>query len=69
MGVPFPKGIQFVTKSNKNMIPWAWCVNACASVLSSVAAMIIAIALGFNVVLIIAGIAYLMALLIVSDSF
>jgi hypothetical protein len=63
MGMPFPLGIAILNQYSSRIIPWAWCVNGCASVLSSVMAMIIALSWGFTGTLICAAGAYLMGLL------
>ncbi|OYT39800.1 MAG: hypothetical protein B6U86_04945, partial [Candidatus Altiarchaeales archaeon ex4484_43] len=59
MGMPFPLGIRAI---NRELIPWAFCSNACASVIASVLAVVIAISLGFSIVLILAAVSYLVAL-------
>lgn len=59
MGMPFPLGIRITNELGSELIPWAWCSNGCASVLSSVMAVLIATSLGFSIVLIGAVIAYM----------
>lgn len=56
MGFPFPLGIRMI---KKELIPWAWAVNGSASVLSPVLAILIALFLGYNSVLFLAGLVYL----------
>ncbi len=56
MGMPFPTGLRLV-----NTVEWAWALNAAASVLGSVMAMIIAIHFGLTVTLLCAAAAYLLA--------
>jgi spermidine synthase len=56
MGVPFPTGLSLV-----ETVEWAWALNAAASVLGSVTAMIVAIHFGLTVTLVCAGLAYLAA--------
>ncbi len=58
MGMPFPTGLRLV-----RTVEWAWALNAAASVLGSVMAMIIAIHFGLTVTLACAAIAYAMAAL------
>jgi len=65
MGMPFPCGIRIANNINKNLIPWAFCANSCASVLGSIMAVIIALSFGFSVVFIFAGIVYLVGLAVV----
>ncbi|MFH1624265.1 MAG: hypothetical protein ABID54_03810 [Pseudomonadota bacterium] len=63
MGMPFPLGIGILNRYCEGIIPWAWCVNGCSSVLSSVMAVIVALSLGFTGVLLCSGGAYLIGLL------
>ena len=56
MGMPFPTGLRLV-----KTVEWAWALNAAASVLGSVMAMIIAIHYGLTVTLLCAAAAYLLA--------
>jgi hypothetical protein len=58
MGMPFPTGLRLVTT-----VEWAWALNAAASVLGSVMAMIIAIHFGLTITLASAGVAYALAAL------
>ena len=56
MGMPFPTGLRLV-----KTVEWAWALNAAASVLGSVMAMIIAIHFGLTITLLCAAAAYLLA--------
>jgi hypothetical protein len=56
MGMPFPSGLRMV-----DIVEWAWALNAAASVLGSVMAMVIAIHFGLTITLICAAAAYLLA--------
>jgi hypothetical protein len=47
LGIPFPMGIRNISEG---LIPWAWAVNGCFSVLSPMLAAIIAMAAGFKLV-------------------
>jgi hypothetical protein len=58
MGVTFPLGIRWLQGIRSTFLPWAWCINGCASVLSSVLAVLIALAWGFQKVLVIAAASY-----------
>jgi hypothetical protein len=53
MGIPFPLGISLLGKHAPELIPWAWAVNGCASVLATVVAIMIALTSGFTTVIII----------------
>ena len=61
MGIPFPTGLKMLTQSGNATVEWAWAMNAAASVLGSVAAMVIAIHFGLTVTLACAAVAYVMA--------
>ena len=62
MGLPFPKGVAITSRSAPGLIPWAWGINGCASVLSSILASMGALTFGFSWVLACAGGAYLFGL-------
>ena len=47
MGLPFPLGLRWFGDRSAALVPWAWGVNGCASVLASPLAMIIAMQWGF----------------------
>jgi spermidine synthase len=77
MGMPFPTGLRALAagpqpgvpgpvlgKDKDNAVEWAWAMNAAASVLGSVLAMVIAIEFGLNVTLACGVAAYLLALLL-----
>jgi len=56
MGMPFPTGLKLV-----ETVEWAWALNAAASVLGSVMAMVIAIEFGLGFTLFCAAVAYSLA--------
>jgi hypothetical protein len=73
MGMPFPTGLRTLAaapvpefpvekSASDNAIEWAWAMNAGASVLGSVLAMVIAIQFGLTVTLACGAGAYLLAL-------
>ena len=59
-GMAFPLKSRLLAKSEPTLIPWAWAINAIASVLGSVLAMIFAMNLGFQSLLFLAALCYLM---------
>ncbi len=63
MGVPFPSGLRRLEFAHKESVRWAWSLNAAASVLGSVGAIVLAIYLGLRETLIAGGGMYLLALL------
>lgn len=58
LGVPFPMGLRIVSKEAAPLVPWAWAINAFFTVIGSVGALILAMILGFTVVLIGAAACY-----------
>lgn len=62
MGMPFPLGMRLVAATNEPLVPWAWGVNGCASVLGSILSVMLAQSLGFTLVLGIALAVYLAGL-------
>ncbi|MBN1233108.1 MAG: hypothetical protein JXA60_07140 [Candidatus Coatesbacteria bacterium] len=62
MGIPFPSGISRISKISESLLPHAWLLNAYASVLGSGVCLIIAMSLGFNAVIVISAIIYLISL-------
>jgi hypothetical protein len=61
MGIPFPLGIRWLSSLSPPLIPWAWCVNGCSSVLCSIMAVMIALGGGFTLVLSLAACCYALA--------
>jgi hypothetical protein len=61
MGMPFPLGLAQVAARAPELIPWAWGINGCASVLSAVSATLLAMQFGFSVVVLAALLLYLLA--------
>jgi hypothetical protein len=61
MGIPFPTGLAVMCRPGDVLIPWAWGVNGCVSVLASILASMVALAWGFHAVLVLAAMAYLAA--------
>lgn len=61
MGFPFPTGIRALEKTETKIIPWAWAANAFSSVVSSVAALMIAFLGGYHLVLAVASAGYFVA--------
>lgn len=65
MGIPFPRGVEAVNEIAPGLIPWAWGINGCASVLSSILSVMIAISFGFSWVLVGASVAYAVGLWVI----
>ncbi len=58
MGIMFPRGVAHLERRASGLIPWAWAVNGTASVVSAVAAAMIALSYGFSVVVALGAAAY-----------
>jgi len=67
MGIPFPKGIAWLGRSSPDLIPWAWGVNGAVSVVASVLAALVALSVGFTVVLVTGAICYGAAIAAIKD--
>ncbi len=66
MGIPFPTGLKALGQIDESLIPWAWAINGCFSVLAPVLAVLLAIMTGFRAVLWLGAAAYLAAFFIFS---
>ena len=66
MGMPFPTGLRRIDALRPQLIPWAWGINACATVLGSVLCVLLSSLVGFNVVLMLAAAVYLVGWLFFS---
>ncbi len=58
MGMPFPLGLKSLSEHNRSLVPWAWGINGCLSVISTALALIIAVEAGFLWVMALAAVAY-----------
>ena len=65
MGFAFPLGIGAVNRSNASAIPWAWALNGGGSVLGSIVAMSISMAVGYRATLGAGVLAYALAALLI----
>jgi hypothetical protein len=63
MGMPFPLGMSHVARTEAGLLPWAYGVNACFSVMSAPLATLLAIEIGFSGVVMLALGLYLAALM------
>ncbi|MGB5643030.1 MAG: SAM-dependent methyltransferase [Gammaproteobacteria bacterium] len=61
MGMPFPLGLAGTRVNNPQLMPWAWGINGCASVLSAILAILLAIEIGFSGVMLSAILLYVLA--------
>jgi SAM-dependent methyltransferase len=58
MGMPFPLGLSRLWSGDRTLVPWAWGVNGCASVLGAILASLIATTAGFSSVVLVACLLY-----------
>ncbi|MBI4682843.1 MAG: hypothetical protein HY757_07055 [Nitrospirae bacterium] len=61
MGIPFPAGIKILGRKKDGLIPWAWAINACMSVLAPILTIMLALVTGFKAVLWVGALAYFLA--------
>ncbi|HYA86352.1 MAG TPA: hypothetical protein VEI57_04685 [Nitrospirota bacterium] len=61
MGIPFPLGISLTGAADPDLIPWAWAVNGCLSVIAPILAVMLALSAGYHIVLLTGAMAYLLA--------
>jgi hypothetical protein len=63
MGRPFPTALRQLSLGRPVLLPWAWAVNGCASVIAVPLATMVALAFGFSSILLCAALSYLCAAL------
>jgi hypothetical protein len=64
MGIPFPAGLSHISKTQHEVVSWAWGINGCVSVISTALATIIAVEIGFTWVILFAALGYCLSLLV-----
>ncbi|MCX5894326.1 MAG: hypothetical protein NTZ51_00630 [Proteobacteria bacterium] len=60
LGIPFATGLRYLEERYPRFIPWAWGVNGLTSVMGSVLAIILAMRVGFTVVIVLGCIVYIL---------
>jgi hypothetical protein len=65
MGIPFPTGLRLLEKRHEPSVRWAWSLNAAASVLGSVGALMLALYLGLVQTMLVGGGLYLCAMAVI----
>jgi hypothetical protein len=66
MGIPFPTGLGLLGQKYTSLIPWAWAVNACFSILAPVLTVVIALTAGFHTVMLLSSVAYVFAFILLT---
>jgi hypothetical protein len=67
MGMPFPTGLRLLEQRSPVSVRWAWSLNAAASVLGSVGALVLALYFGLVETMLIGAGLYLVALAIAAS--
>jgi hypothetical protein len=65
MGMLFPLGLRQLGRIHAELLPWAWAINGCASVVATSLATLLALGTGLAVVLFVASACYVVAALAV----
>jgi hypothetical protein len=63
MGMPFPLGLSRLAREAPALVPWAWGLNGCASVVAAILALLLALAIGLAATLVVALALYALAVL------
>lgn len=58
MGMPFPSGIQLLSRYEPDLVPWAWATNSFLTVFGSILCILASMMLGFQAVFLFAGLTY-----------
>ncbi|MEP6714335.1 MAG: hypothetical protein ABJC09_02100 [Terriglobia bacterium] len=66
MGLPFPTGLRLLEQVHEPSVRWAWSLNAAASVMGSVGALVLSLYMGLMGTLLVGGALYLVALLVLA---
>jgi predicted membrane-bound spermidine synthase len=61
LGWPFPIGLRETSRRFQSLVPWAWGLNGCASVIGAVLGKIISISVGFRTTMGLAALLYLVS--------
>jgi hypothetical protein len=61
MGIPFPAGLRHLGECAPTLVPWAWVINGCFSVMAPILAIMVATVAGFSTVLLLGALAYALA--------
>jgi hypothetical protein len=64
LGWPFPSGLRVMARQFPSLVPWAWGINGCASVIGAVLGKCLAVSIGFRLLMFSACILYFLAIII-----
>lgn len=66
MGMAFPLGLAVVAAQEPKRVPWAWGINGCATVIGAIAVPLLAIHIGYALVMVLALLLYTVGLALVT---
>lgn len=64
MGMPFPLGLRLLNRRHAAEVPWAWGINGCLAVVAAALATLLAVEVGYSLLLMLAAGAYLLPTLV-----
>ena len=64
MGLPFPLALSQLSREAPGLVPWAWGINGCASVIAAVLGTLLAMEFGFTAVVVFALGLYVVAAIV-----
>ena len=62
--VRFPLGLRLLNRAHSAEVPWAWGINGCFSVVGAAMATLIAVEVGYSLLLVLAAGAYLVSMMV-----
>jgi spermidine synthase len=69
LGIPFAYGVRVIARQNPALLPWAWAINGCFSVVGSILTVVLSMTFGFRTVLFCAAAIYAAGLLALQRGF
>jgi hypothetical protein len=69
LGWPFPAGLRVMAGKFPGLVPWAWGINGCASVIGAVLSKCLAVSMGLRLLMFSACILYFLATVIFHGGF
>jgi spermidine synthase len=64
LGWPFPSGLRVLARRFPSLVPWAWGINGCASVIGAVLGKCLAVSIGFRLLMFSACLLYFLGIII-----
>ena len=64
LGWPFPSGLRVMARKFPSLVPWAWGINGCASVIGAVLGKCLAVTIGFRLLMFSACVLYFLAIVV-----